>query len=218
MAPVVPTLSGRRPGADAESVTALREARTDVVPAGERPRLFQLVSWLLTYPDDALVLAQADLSIMAAGLEHRGVQQRVLEFLDWFAATAGPTVQQHYVETFDPRGECGLYLTYYLHGDPRTRGIAVATLKRRYRAQGRRLTDGERPDPLPAALESAAADGATGETPQRHNRHGVELLRRSLDATGSPYRHLLEAVTLALPDLNADDHSTIAGLARGRRS
>ena len=43
---------------------------------------------------------------------------------------------QAYVETFDLRRRTSLYLTYYLHGDTRKRGMALLHLRRLYRAAG----------------------------------------------------------------------------------
>jgi nitrate reductase delta subunit len=34
-------------------------------------------------------------------------------------------VAQHYVQTFDLRRRCALYLTYYRYGDTRKRGMAM---------------------------------------------------------------------------------------------
>lgn len=184
------------------------------VPPAERARLFELAALLLTYPDDELLAARPALAAAGDAVEHPEVAAALGSFLGWFAAVGRAEAQEHFVQTFDLRRKSGLYLTYYLHGDTRKRGIALLTLKQRYRAHGLRLRDGELPDLLPVVLEFAAAVGpGDGEAPLRQHRHGLELLRAALEAAGSPYRHLLDAVCLALPPITDDDRAAIAALA-----
>lgn len=183
-------------------------------PAEARARLFELTALLLGYPDRELHSAHAEFTAAASGIADDGAGAHVLPFLDWFANTPQHEVEQHYVQVFDLRRRSGLYLTYYLHGDTRKRGIALLTLKQRYRAHGLRLHDGELPDLLPVVLEFAALVGpGEGEAPLRQHRHGVELLRNALTELRSPYAHLLDAVAAVLPPLTDDDRKAIAALA-----
>ncbi|WP_104526350.1 nitrate reductase molybdenum cofactor assembly chaperone, partial [Blastococcus atacamensis] len=192
---------------------AVTRPDTDV-PAQERGRLFELAALLLTYPDPELLAARGELSTAAGALEHRQVADAVQRFLIWFDQTPATAIGQHYVQTFDLRRKSGLYLTYYLHGDTRKRGIALLTLKQRYRAHGLTLREGELPDLLPVVLEFAATVGpGDGEAPLRQHRQGIELLRAALEAVGSPYVHLLDAVCLALPPITDADRAAIAALA-----
>ncbi|WP_340681430.1 nitrate reductase molybdenum cofactor assembly chaperone [Amycolatopsis coloradensis] len=184
------------------------------VEGTDRARLFELASVLLTYPDATLIGAGKELSAAVGEITHDEVREQLTAFLDWFLTTDSLQVETHYVRTFDLRRRSGLYLTYYLHGDTRKRGIALLTLKQRYRAHGLRLTPGELPDLLPVVLEFAAVAGpGDGEAPLRQHRRGLELLRSTLDECGSPYRHLLEAVVAALPPLTEADRDTIRTLA-----
>ncbi|WP_067138055.1 nitrate reductase molybdenum cofactor assembly chaperone [Microtetraspora malaysiensis] len=185
------------------------------VTAADRTRLFQLTSVLLTYPDAELLGAGDELRGAAARIEHPRLRGQVEEFLAWMTGTADPIdVQQHYVQTFDLRRRSGLYLTYYLHGDTRRRGMALLVLKQRYRAHGLRLAAGELPDLLPVVLEFAATVGpGEGEAPLRQHRRGVELLRAALADLGTPYHLLLDAVTAVLPELTDADREAIAELA-----
>ncbi|GAA1627247.1 nitrate reductase molybdenum cofactor assembly chaperone [Catellatospora bangladeshensis] len=183
-------------------------------PPADRARIFELVSLLLTYPDGELLSAGEQLRAAAARIEHETVRQQVTEFLDWLLAAAPVEAQRHYVQTFDLRRRSGLYLTYYLHGDTRRRGMALLILKQRYRAHGLRLAHGELPDLLPVVLEFAAQVGpGEGEAPLRQHRQGIELLRTALAEAGTPYRLLLDAVTAVLPDITDADRAAIAALA-----
>ncbi|WIY02969.1 nitrate reductase molybdenum cofactor assembly chaperone [Amycolatopsis mongoliensis] len=184
------------------------------VSPADRTRLFDLASVLLTYPDARLSGAEEELCAAVGDIADPEVREQLTAFLDWFLSTDSVDVEAHYVRTFDLRRRCGLYLTYYLHGDTRKRGIALLTLKQRYRVHGLRLADGELPDLLPVVLEFAAVAGpGDGEAPLRQHRRGLELLRFALAETGSPYRHLLDAVVAALPPLTEADRDAVRALA-----
>lgn len=185
------------------------------VDGPDRARLFELASLLLSYPDDRLLAASRHLRAAVAEIIHDEVRGRLDAFLDWLLANEIVQVQTHYVRTFDLRRRSGLYLTYYLHGDTRKRGIALLTLKQRYRVQGLRLAEGELPDLLPVVLEFAAIAGpGDGEAPLRQHRSGLELLRAALEDAASPYQHLLEAVISALPPITEADRDAIRALAQ----
>jgi nitrate reductase delta subunit len=117
------------------------------------------------------------------------------------------------VETFDLRRRSGLYLSYYVHGDTRKRGMALLRLKRLFAAAGLELTSGELPDYLPLLLEFAALapDGA-GEVLLREHRAALELLRHSLRDTESPYADLLGAICAGLPRLSALEREQVRRL------
>ena len=173
-----------------------------------RDQLFRLASLLLTYPDEELLAAGDELRAAAAG--HEGLSH----FVSWLLGGTLVEAQRHYVETFDLRRKSGLYLTYYLHGDTRKRGMALLMLKQRYRAKGLRLADGEMPDLLPVVLEFAATVGpGEGEAPLRQHRQGIELLRTALHSARTPYAMILDAVCDALPQLTDSDLAAIAALA-----
>jgi nitrate reductase molybdenum cofactor assembly chaperone NarJ/NarW len=197
-------------------VNGVAAPRTEGAPvsAADRTRLFQLASVLLTYPDAELLGAGDELLGAAARIEHQQIRGQVEEFLAWLTSTAPIDVQRHYVQTFDLRRRSGLYLTYYLHGDTRKRGMALLILKQRYRAHGLRLAGGELPDLLPVVLEFAATVGpGEGEAPLRQHRRGIELLRAALADLGTPYHLLLDAITGVLPELTDADRDAIAALA-----
>ena len=184
------------------------------VNAALRSRLFELAAVLLGYPDRELHAAYEPLAAAANAIGDDDIATQLREFLHWFGATPHSAVEQHYVQVFDLRRRSGLYLTYYLHGDTRKRGIALLTLKQRYRTHRLRLRDGELPDFLPVVLEFAALAGpGDGDAPLRQHRRGVELLRAALADVASPYEHVLEAITIALPPLTDADRAAIAALA-----
>ena len=118
----------------------------------------------------------------------------------WLAATPPTEVAQHYVETFDLRRRCALYLTYYRYGDTRKRGMAMLTFKSAYRAAGLQPRDDELPDYLPMVLDFACLS-PRGMALLRAHRGDLELLRRALEQAGTPYADVVAAVCAHLPGL-----------------
>ena len=178
--------------------------------AADRAQLFTLASLLLQYPDEQLVAAGPELVELATAVGDAG-----LVALATSIATDPPIeTQRRYVETFDLRRKSSLDLTYYLHGDTRKRGLALLTLKQRYRAQGFTVTDRVLPDHLPVVLEFAALAGpGAGEAPLRQHRAGIALLAAALADSGSPYAAVLGAVCAVLPEMTDADRAAVAALA-----
>jgi nitrate reductase delta subunit len=170
---------------------------------------FKLASVLLQYPTAALFegLDQLDAAVAHAP---RASREPFGRFLAWLRATPGDQVAKHYVETFDLRRRCALYLTYYRYGDTRKRGMAMLGFKAAYRAagldpvKGEGEVGGELPDYLPLVLDFAALH-ARGEKLLRAHRADLELLLRALRQAGSPYAELIEAVCTQLPALRRPD-------------
>ncbi len=165
-------------------------------PAGT----WKLASVLLQYPTAALFEGVAELEAAAAGASPPAAREPLANFLRWLRDTPPEQVAQHYVETFDLRRRCALYLTYYRFGDTRRRGLAMVAFKTAYRTEGLSPTDDELPDYLPLVLEFASMNRRGADLLSRH-RADLELLRRALEDAGSPYAHLVEAVQTGLPSL-----------------
>jgi nitrate reductase delta subunit len=175
---------------------------------------YKLLSVLLRYPGRPVVEAREELADAVAALP-RGPEKPLLErFLPHLVESSPSELERTYVETFDLRRRTSLYLTYYLHGDTRKRGMALLRLKRLYAAAGLELAREELPDYLPLVLEFAALgpDGA-GETLLRQHHAALELLRTNLADAESPYAHVLDAVCAGLPRLSALERERVRGLA-----
>ncbi|MFI5063505.1 MAG: nitrate reductase molybdenum cofactor assembly chaperone [Streptosporangiales bacterium] len=182
--------------------------------AAERAALLRLVSLLLQYPDDELLAARPQLAAAAQALSRPHARHPLVAFTTWYAAAEPMELARQYVETFDLRRKCGLYLTYYPHGDTRRRGMAMLLLKQRYRAAGLTPPAGELPDYLPVVCEFAALAGPdAGEAPLRQHRKGLELIRAALHERSSPYALMLDALCATLPALSAAQADSVAGLA-----
>lgn len=168
----------------------------------DRRIAFAAASRLLRYPDPQL-LEQLELLRTAAGALPRTVGAGLAAAVEHLAATPLLAAQSGYVATFDLRRRNCLYLTYYLNGDTRRRGMALWRFRDRLATHGVEVGGGELPDYLPAVLELGCGDAAAAETALAllaEHHQGVEVLRRSLAEQHSPYAGVVAAVAAALPE------------------
>jgi nitrate reductase delta subunit len=169
-------------------------------------------SVLLRYPDPE-VLATVPV-VRAALAELPGeVAQPLAIVADHLAGGQPRELAATYVETFDFRRRCCLYLSYYTHGDTRNRGQALVEFASAYRSAGLALEGGELPDYLPAVLELAAAAGPPGWRLLDAHRVGLDLLSAALERDRSIYRHLLVGLQALLPPPRPGDRAAAARLA-----
>lgn len=172
---------------------------------------WQVASLLIDYPDESQPLDVVEQAIAALP---EVVQEPLARFLEHRRGTPLGELQADYVETFDTRRRCTLFLTYFLHGDTRKRGMALLRFKQTYLAAGLELAETELPDHLAVVLEFAAtADLEEGRQLLLDHRAGLELLRLSLTDLGSPYADLVTAVCAGLPPVTGDDLEVVAKLA-----
>jgi len=175
---------------------------------------YKLLSVLLRYPDARIVEARGELVAAVADLPHSPTKGPLERFLAHFSGSTPAALERGYVETFDLQRRASLYLTYYVHGDTRKRGIALLRLKRLYATAGLELVREELPDYLPLVLEFAAlAPPGVGEQLLREHRPALELLRGNLHDVGSPYAHVLDALCAGLPRLTGLERERVRRLA-----
>ena len=94
-----------------------------------------------------------------------------------------------YVETFDLRRRCTMYLTYWTAGDTRNRGREMHAFAQAYRDAGVQPPVDEAPDHLPVVLEFAATvDPVAGRRLLVGHRVPIGVLHDSLSERGSPVR------------------------------
>lgn len=169
-------------------------------------------SVLLDYPDEGdagrLPAVRAALPLLPDS-----VAELLGRFLDAAEAMGVRRLAEHYVETFDRRRRCTLYLSYYDAGDTRKRGSAILAFRDALAATGWELTRKELPDFLPVVLElSARSEGdLAGELLASH-REGLEVVRSALGQVGSPYESVLEALCLTLPEIDDETRERYVSL------
>jgi nitrate reductase delta subunit len=187
----------------------MRRRRTEPPPAP-----WALLSFVLRYPDAAVVAARDDVAGEVSALPAGPVREALERFVGGWTGDQ-TALAARYVETFDLRRRASLYLTYYAHGDTRERGMALLRLKKLYRAAGLPMESSELPDHLPVMLAfSALAPDGHGEVLLAEHRPAIELLRLSLHDLGSPYAHVLDAIAACLPPLSVTERGEVARLAR----
>jgi nitrate reductase molybdenum cofactor assembly chaperone NarJ/NarW len=178
-----------------------------------RRRGFQSAALCLDYPD-AGWQATVPLVTQAVGSLPGGAAHHLQRFLDWADRTPAEDRTRHYVDTFDLRRRCCLYLTYYAFGDTRKRGMAILRFTHAYRSAGFEPIGEELPDHLAVACEFAARDLPAGQRLLAEHRAGVELLRLALDDAGSPYLAVVDLVRELLPEPAPHDLQRALELAR----
>jgi len=165
----------------------------------ERVVAHMAASVLLDYPT-AERLASHPTVREATGTLPGPVRERLWGFLTTADELGEEGLARHYVETFDLKRKCSMYLSYFLTGDTRKRGTALVRFVEAYRAAGWELDRDELPDFLPAVLEfSARGDAEIAAGLLGSHRQGIEVLRSALTSAGSPYAAVVEAVCLTLP-------------------
>jgi nitrate reductase molybdenum cofactor assembly chaperone NarJ/NarW len=208
-----------------------RRAPKPALPPEQLAVAWQSVSLLLDYPDETL-LERLPLLRAASHELPDGIGASIRAFVDHLGSAELQDVQARYVETFDSRRRCNLFLTYFAHGDTRKRGMALLRFKQTYLRSGFVLNEsadpdradggadggagrgGELPDHLCVVLEYAATiDQELGRRLILDHRAGLELLRLSLRDAGSPWAGVVQAVTATLPPLRGDERDAVRRLA-----
>ncbi len=178
--------------------------------------VWQSASLLLGYPDDDL---SDRLDIVDRLMDHvPGLQAELVSRTAAALRTRDPMLlAADYVETFDLGRRATMYLTYWTAGDTRNRGEHMLAFASSYRAAGVRPPKSEAPDHLPVVLEFAATvDPVSGRDLLVAHRASIDVLSHALSEGGSPYAHVVEAVTRTLPastetDLRARQRLLAAG-------
>lgn len=176
---------------------------------------YKLLSLLLQYPDERLLEARSEVAQAVGDLPASYEKRCLRRFGEHWLAAAATELQREYVETFDLQRRCGLYLSYYVDGDTRKRGMSLLRLKRMYEAAGLIKEAGELPDYLPLMLEFAEfAPAGYGRQVLTEYRASLEVIRRSLRERDSPHVHLLDAICHDLPALNPLQQADLVRLVR----
>lgn len=170
-----------------------------------RRRLYAALSVLMQYPDHALVRITNDVRSMATELD-ADTAEDLQTFVDWLDRAELLQAQTHYVDLFDRKRRACLYLSYYLNGDTRRRGMAIVQFKELYRRSGWESSSAELPDFLPTLLQFGAVAGLeAADSVLSGHRAGLEVLHRALTDAKSPYARLTSALLRVVPV--AGDHA-----------
>ena len=170
-------------------------------------------SWLMAYPDEALMGKLDTIETLASTLPRRLAEP----LRQTVAAMSGADLiglAERYVDTFDTRRRGCLYLTYYSSGDTRRRGMALVHIRQTYLRAGLKTETDELPDHLTVVLEfSAGTSLESGLELLGQNRAGLELLRTHLESVDSAWQGAVEAVCATLPQMTAAELEAMMTLA-----
>ena len=172
-----------------------------------------IASSLLIYPEKEFMAKRVERESLAKQLDPEWGQP-LLEFLDATFTMTLDELQRHYVEIFDMRRRCSLFLTSWTHGDTRNRGMALIYFKAKYKDAGIVLSEEELPDHLAVVLEFAAlVDPVEGNLLLGEHRAPIELIRDALRGAGSLYAHVLDAIVATLPPMTPEIEERARALA-----
>lgn len=178
----------------------------------QRRVIFLLAARLLSYPDQDL-LNEVELLGKASHEVADEFGRPIRAELARMTSEKLLSLQQEYVSTFDLKRRCCLFLTYYLNGDTRRRGMALWRFKETYRLAGMSVTHGELPDFLPVLLEFAAEGGDSEQAAISlldEHRQGLEVLHAALAGLKSSYAPIVAVVIEALPQLTTAQRDAAA--------
>lgn len=179
----------------------------------DRALTCKITSILLQYPDEQVRVALPDITAALPAVSNIRHRASLAGFVHWLHATNPTDAARHYVDTFDHTRRRSLYMTYYRHGDTRTRGAALLALNDTYRQAGYPPPTRELPDYLPLMLEFAALAPETGHRVLLQHQAELELLRRALHELASPYGALVDVASAGLPRLRKRQRTDLDTLA-----
>lgn len=167
----------------------------------------------LNYPDQTFIDRYDELVKLAVTLESK-FRNPFLAFLKSAYDMPLNKLQEHYVEIFDMRRKCSLFLTSWTHGDTRNRGMALVYFIEIYKRCGLVLTPEELPDHLAVVLEFAALENPhEGDLLLGEHQAPILLIRDALHKTGSMYAGVLDAVVASLPAMTPEIEARARALA-----
>jgi nitrate reductase delta subunit len=165
------------------------------------------------YPDEDLRGQLPVLNRVAAGAP-AACRPALQRFLAYLGSAPPAEAAATYVDTFDLRRRCCLYLTYYAYGDTRQRGSALLRFAHAYRGAGLEPPGTELPDHLGVVCNFAAIVPDQGVELLVEHRAGIELLHQALQDSESPYVDVVDALRAVLPEPTDRDRAGALDLAR----
>lgn len=165
----------------------------------ETRRLFAAGAIALRYPERSWLKSFEDIEDDLSGFTPE-TREVLWQLLSYFGSKSILDLQMEYVSLFDRKRRACLYLSYYLNGDTRRRGMALLNFKETFAAEGWHSTNEELDDFLPTLLEFiAVTDSPLGFSLLQQHKAGVALLAIALRDMSSPYAPLVNEILLRIP-------------------
>lgn len=178
-------------------------------------RVLAIGSLLLQYPSEEIKALSTDIRHEIAFLDGSDASD-IERFLDWLDSEELLAAQSHYVSIFDRKRRACLYLSYYLNGDTRRRGMALVRFKELYSEFGVTASEEELPDFLPTVLQfTAAYNNEVGMQVLSEHYSGIEVLHQALVDAKSPYAFAVLPLLRNIPKSQSTDTDTQRLITQG---
>lgn len=164
-----------------------------------KQQAYELLADILDYPNPAMPLSVQRLVFLLQ--EEEPLAAAALAEFQSVLETAGiARFQELYIQTFDFRADCSLYVGHYLFGESGRRGLFLAELSERYRER-RLAASSDIPDHMSCLLRYLAALEPGEEAAELIHGCLIPAISRVIAADAiakSPYRVVLEALLVLL--------------------
>lgn len=164
-----------------------------------KQQAYQLLADIFDYPNAALPLSVRQLIFLLEEESPRAATA-LTEFLSVLETAGIARFQELYIQTFDFRADCSLYVGHYLFGESGRRGLFLAELSGRYRER-QLAAISDIPDHMSCLLRYLAAIEPGEEAGELIHGCLIPAISRitAADAIAkSPYRVVLEALLVLL--------------------
>ena len=165
----------------------------------ETRRLFAAASIALRYPERDWLRSFEEIERDLDNFSPE-TKEVLWDLISFFGSKSLMELQEDYVATFDRKRRACLYMSYYLNGDTRKRGMALLNFKHIYAAEGWESISEELDDYLPILLEFIAVTASPlGMNLLIEHKAGLTLLTYALRDMKSPYKGLIEELNKRIP-------------------
>lgn len=163
----------------------------------ESSLVYQMISYLLRYPEPHTLSILKDLKNEVKHLENQPIREKLNKFIEESFSMPFDAWVNHYIDMFDFGRLTNLYVTYLKLGEQRERGLELLKLKQYYKAAGYDLTDEELPDYLPLMLEfCASVSKETSNELLKEHAEAMGFIRDKLSENKSHYVLLFDTLFL----------------------
>lgn len=164
-----------------------------------KQQAYELLADILDYPNPAMPLSVQRLVFLLQE-EEPPAAAALAEFQSVLETAGIARFQELYIQTFDFRADCSLYVGHYLFGESGRRGLFLAELSERYRER-RLAASSDIPDHMSCLLRYLAALEPGEEAAELIHGCLIPAISRVIAADAiakSPYRVVLEALLVLL--------------------
>lgn len=163
--------------------------------------IFQLCSYLLSYPDREFRETFTELEDELDEITVPKIKKELQQFFQKAQTMTPSELTSTYINTFDFGKKTNLYITYMTNGEQRERGMDLLFLKNYYKMNGFDVTDKELPDFLPVILEFAAqVDADTMKPVFARYFENIKEIEKNLERGKNIYGHIIKSILLALEE------------------